>query len=285
MQDKFNLKFICGNKSLDFKEFKIENIDGIDFPSLEINTSSNAHMDGGVIDSVRVDKRCISITADYKGYNKEIMRKSLISFFNPKSYGTLIISYGNIQRAIEYQVEKFQSKLTNIYDDLNFIVDLICVNPYLKEVQESKIQVAQWLPKFHFPLVIPQTTGIIMGLRQPSLIVNIINTGDVETGMIIEFVAKGTLTNPSLTNIGTQQFIKLNRTMESGEVIRVNTNKGKKKVMQNLSGVETDIMNLLTLDSDFLQLAVGDNLLRYNADTNVDNLEVSIYYNPSYLGV
>lgn len=128
-------------------------------------------------------------------------------------------------------------------------------------------------------------TGIIMGLREPSLIVNALNTGNVESGMIIEFKALGTLTNPSILNVETQEFFKVNKSMVAGEVITVNTNIGAKKVIDNLNGVETNILNLIDLDSTFLQLRVGDNLLRYDADTNLDNLEVNIYYNPFYLGV
>ena len=128
-------------------------------------------------------------------------------------------------------------------------------------------------------------TGIIMGLREPSLIVNVLNTGDVESGMIIEFKALGTLKNPSLLNVNTGEFLKINKSMVSGEIIKVNTNVGNKKVIKDLNGIETNILNLIDLDSTFLQLNVGDNLFRYNADENLNNLEISIYYNPYYLGV
>ncbi|GAA0774614.1 hypothetical protein GCM10008908_24760 [Clostridium subterminale] len=128
-------------------------------------------------------------------------------------------------------------------------------------------------------------TGIIMGLREPSLIVNALNTGNVESGMIIEFKALGTLANPSILNVETQEFFKVNKSMVAGETITVNTNVGAKKVIDNLNGVETNILNLIDLDSTFLQLNVGDNLLRYDADTNLNNLEINIYYNPFYLGV
>ena len=41
----------------------------------------------------------------------------------------------------------------------------------------------------------------------------------------------------------------------------------------------------LYVDSSYLQIAVGDNLFRYSADANAENLEVSIYHNNLYLGV
>ncbi|MEG2412561.1 MAG: phage tail family protein [Clostridium sp.] len=285
--DKYlNLKLVQGNKTLDLKDkYKIIDIEGIDFPELELNTSSNAHYDGSIVDSKRVDKRYISIQAEYKGPNKEIERKNLISFFNPKNKGILIIDYCGTLRSIEYEIEEFNSKIVNIHEDLIFMVNLLCANPYFNEVMESKIEIALWNGAFHFPLVIPKNNGIIVGFRSPSLIVNVNNTGDVQSGMIIEFRALGSLTNPSLFNINSRESIKINKSMVSGEIIKVNTSAGKKKVVQKLNGVEANVMNLLDLNSEFLQLSVGDNLFRYNADSNIDNLEVSIYYNPAYLGV
>lgn len=287
MEIKLTLK--SNNKTLEIgndTSYKLVNIDGIDSGSLELNTVSNAQFDGSVVVSKRIQNRPISITVDYKGINsQEIERQNLISFFNPKNKGLLIVNYGDIERAIEYEVEGFNCKLNSIFDTISFTVDLLCPQPYWRDILESKINIALWKGMFHFPLVIPQNIGIIMGLREPSLIVNALNVGNVESGMIIEFKALGTLTNPSILNVETQEFFKVNKSMVQGEIITVNTNVGAKKVIDNLNGVETNILNLIDLDSTFLQLNVGDNLLRYDADTNLDNLEVNIYYNPFYLGV
>jgi len=106
--------------------------------------------------------------------------------------------------------------------------------------------------------------------------------------MVIEFYARGTLKNPSLFNINTREFIKINKSMVAGEKIIVNTNYGKKKITQNINGVKADILNYLDIvggGDTFLQLDIGDNLFRYDADENLNNLEVSIYFSPQYLGV
>ena len=155
----------------------------------------------------------------------------------------------------------------------------------MRNILESKINIALWKGRFKFPLIIPKDVGIIVGLREPSLIVNVNNTGDVKCGIIIEFKAKGSLRNPSLYNVNTREYIKINKEMVAGEVIKVNTNIGSKKITKVLSGVETNILNYIDLNSVFLQLDVGDNLFRYDAEENLNNLEVSIYYNPYYLGV
>jgi hypothetical protein len=124
-----------------------------------------------------------------------------------------------------------------------------------------------------------------MGHREPSLIVNVLNEGDVETGMRVDFKALASVENPSILNINTQEFIKINKIMDAGEIISVTTNYGSKKVESYLSGVTTNAFNYIDLGTTFLQLNVGDNLFRYDAETGIENLEVSIYFTPQYLGV
>ena len=73
--------------------------------------------------------------------------------------------------------------------------------------------------------------------------------------------------------------------MSAGEIITINTAFGEKRVESCLNGITTNAFNYIDFNSTFLQLDIGDNLFRYNADLNIDNLEVSIYYMPQYLGV
>ena len=285
MDIKLTLK--SNNKVLEITKdtpFKLISIDGIDSAEFQLNLTSNAQSDGSTVNSKRINKRYISILADYNGENKEIERKNLISFFNPKNVGVLIINYSGVERSIEYEIESFNAKINNIHDPLAFAVDLICPNPFWLELLESKEEIALWKGDFEFDLEITEY-GIEMEHREPSLIVNVLNEGDVECGMRVEFKALATLTNPSILNVNTGEFIKINKTMVVGEVVSVSTYFGKKKITSTLNGVTTNAINYIDFQSTFLQLDLGDNLMRYDADTGIDNLEVSIYYMPQYLGV
>ena len=73
--------------------------------------------------------------------------------------------------------------------------------------------------------------------------------------------------------------------MSAGEELRVYTHFAGKRVVRVTGQAESSAFSLLDTDSTFLQLAAGRNLLRYDADTNMDLLEVSIYYRPRFLGV
>jgi hypothetical protein len=165
------------------------------------------------------------------------------------------------------------------------LVQLSCSDPYIYGNDVSKIDIATWNGGLEFGSFELSTTGKEIGFRSPSLIVNVFNSGQDKTGVVIQFRARATLTNPSLVNINNQQYIKLNTTMIAGDIINVTTHKGKKKVELIQNNVTTNIFNLVDINSTFLQLDVGDNLFRYSADTNVDQLECSILFTPKFLGV
>ncbi|MFB8985000.1 phage tail family protein, partial [Clostridioides difficile] len=104
--------------------------------------------------------------------------------------------------------------------------------------------------------------------------------------MKIQFKALATVDNPSLFNVNTREYIKINRTLEAGDLLEITTEFANKRIELVKSNYERiNVFNWIDLDSEFLQLEVGDNLFRYDADVGIDNLEMSIYYNPLYLGV
>jgi hypothetical protein len=164
-------------------------------------------------------------------------------------------------------------------------LQLSCLNPFWREVADTREDIAAWIGAFEFPIELPADPLWEIGFRQPSLIVNVINLGDVQTGMRIEFRATGSVTNPSLVNVYTGAFIKLNMTMQAGDVVTVNTGYGMQGVTLNSSGVITNIIRYLDIGSTALQLVTGDNLFRYDAEENLNNLEVAIHHNNLFLGV
>lgn len=170
-----------------------------------------------------------------------------------------------------------------------FKISGMAPDPLFKDVLQSRVAAATTLGKFHFPLCINKEVQkppqLMFGLRQPSLIVNVYNKGSMSTGMTIVFVAKGTIVNPSLVYVKTQQYFKINKTMIPGERVTVSTHIGSRKITGFLNGVESNYFKYRDFDNTWLQLNVGDNLFRYNAEENIDGLEVYIYFYNKYLEV
>lgn len=212
----------------------------------------------------------------------EDRRRYLSRVFTAKADGTLQYECGDLTKVCTCKVESLTFGDIGINTQA-FDIVLLCPNPFWQDVEESRVDIAQWVGSFHFPLEIT-TGGIEIGFRSPSLIVNVNNPGDVPCGIRIIFTALGSLTNPYLLNVDTQEYIKINKSMAAGDQITITTQFGNKKIYSLSGGVTSRILSI-DLNSTFLQLAVGDNLYRYNADSGIDNLECKIYYSPQYLGV
>ena len=286
------LKYINNNnKSIELGNaapFLVTTIDGLGSPQNEIYTQKSPYQDGVTATHSSLGPRNIVIEGkiiDSNRENRQAYRNKLLSIFNPKLDGKLIIDLGSAQRQIDCKVEQapyFSSNSEQNYQ--NFSISLLAPNPYWQDINTIKEEVAIWRGAFEFPLEIVEE-GIEMGYRESSLIVNIFNKGDVACGMKILFKALATVVKPSLFNVNTREYFKINKTMQAGEVLTVTTHFQNKRVELNANGVVSNAFNWIDLDSTFLQLEVGDNLFRYDADEGLDNLEVSIYYTPQYLGV
>ncbi|MHB9924824.1 phage tail family protein [Clostridium botulinum] len=270
------------------RPFVLEKIENVANTATSINTSISAGEDGVSIDNISIKEKSLPITGGIVGNNFEDIdrkREYLTSVFNPKFHGELIYTNNATSRKIKGRVQDitFQDKVGSIQ---KFLVQILVPNPFWEDIYTKKEEVALWVGDFEFPLEIPQDTGIEMGHRVSNLIVNINNTGAVECGMRIQFKALATVINPSLFNINTREFIKINKTLNAGDVLECTTEFSNKRIeMIRNNGSRENVFNWIDLDSEFLQLEPGDNLLRYNADSGIDNLEVAIYYTPLYLGV
>ena len=219
-----------------------------------------------------------------------INRKLILNrFVNPQQ--AIKLSYSNYYlKFLPSNSIKYSATVEENNDVMcKFKISGTAADSLFKDRNENKVTAAATKAMFRFPLTMSKSTQnpptVMFGLREPSLIARVFNSGGVSTGMRIVFKALGTLTGPSLINVYTQEYFKLNKIMYAGEVVEVITTIGEKKVTAQINGVKTNCFRYRDLDSTWLQLDVGDNLFRYDADVNIDNLEVYIYFHNNYLEV
>lgn len=286
-------KLICRNskgqevKLGNSRPFLLEKIENGANTSANISVSNNLG-DGVSIDDISIKERLLPISAAIYAKNKEdleLKRAYLTSLFNPK-LGEMEFIYTNnaLTKRVKGVVQDitFQTPVGLMQ---KFLIQLLTPSPFWMDEFVLKEEVALWVGDFEFTLEI-SNEGIEMGHRVSNLICNVINNGDIECGMKIQFKALATVDNPSLFNVNTREYIKINRTLEAGDLLEITTEFANKRIELVKSNYERiNVFNWIDLDSEFLQLEVGDNLFRYDADVGIDNLEMSIYYNPLYLGV
>lgn len=306
MKNFMDLVLECNGLSMQFgmseagerREFGITKIEGLESSELDIITTENALVDGSTMDGKRIEKRPIHIEATLRDdRNNEINRQRIIKFFNPKYTGKLTVNYNGTKRNIEYELEgwKFVSD-TSVYGELSFVADLICPDPFMKNVDNFGQNMAEISRHIAFPwrvtkkrTVVPDPykgltlAGQITGYRKLKKEVHLPNDGDVPTSVQIQFIAsRGPVKNPRITLLGDRQyFISVIIDMDKGDVLMVDTNKRHQVVELNGENVYQKINRR----SEPFELKVGSNYLEYDADENYTNLDVRLFYTPMYLGV
>lgn len=218
-----------------------------------------------------------------------MLKRNLNSFVNPQDAIDLYYEDYVIRFIPDETVKYATSESENNDTFCKFIIAGTCPNPLFTNANESVSVFATTIPKFHFPLIISENLpekGVIFGKRTDSLIVNILNNGSVTSGMRILFKANGNVVNPKLINVNTQEQFVLNKTLIVEEEVIINTNIGEKSVKGKIGNSQYNNYYMYKdIDSSWLQLEVGDNLFRYDADEGLENLEIFVYFNNRFLEV
>lgn len=269
------------------RPYLLEKVESIGFGS-NISTMNGA-FDGVSVTGLNIKEKVVTIQGSIVGIDKRRMqqeRARLAGFLNPnKGDFEFIYSIDGHTKKLIGKVQRLDFK-ESVSRMQKFQIQVLAPFPYWFEEVERRKEVALWTKDAYFPLVATKENPVIFGHRVSNLICDIYNAGDVEVGMRIQLKALATVVNPSVLNIYTQEFIKIMQTLERGDVLEITTYTNNKRIeIHKSDGTTKNVFNWMTLDSEFLQLAVGDNTFRYDAESGIDNIEMTIYHNPASLGV
>lgn len=280
--NKIVFSFDCNGERIVLQEplFGIVDYEGLESTDYELEVLKNINHIGGKMKKKKILPRPISIEFDYleNDEKKSQMRQTLIRFFSPFRSGNLTIDYMGTERTIQYEVSGFKISSKNIYEGLSCLLELSCMDPLFQDVIENGEQISTWIGgwkwKFKLPFRMKQR-------GEPQK--NIINEGDVETPVEIEF--HGPAVNPKVMNHATGEFIRIKKEITSDEVLYINTAFGKKKVEIIRNGTREDAFDYIDLNSRFFSLRPGDNVIEYQSENGLAPQSVQIYYYNRYLGV
>ncbi len=306
MANFLDITLECNGNTLSFgmsstgtkREFGMTKIEGLESSDLEISTTDNALVDGSTVDGKRIKNRSVHIEATLRDdTNNADNRQRIIKFFNPKYTGTMTVNHSGTERTIDYELEgwTFVAK-SNVHNRLAISVDLMCPDPFMKNIDNYGKNMASYTPLFAFPWrVLTEKVygtedpykgltlaGITSGYKTLNEQVLLTNDGDVPCGLQVKFIAaRGTCTGPQITNVGTGEYMHVNIEMKKGDVLIVDTNDRNQIIELN----DVNVYQYIDRLSEPFKLEVGDNYLEYDADENYSNLDVYLYYTPLYLGV
>ena len=257
----------------------VEELHGVDN---EFATSTSPYFDGDYVDHIRTSPRTISLTyalrppiADsLKYFNSMVKSKQNATLIETREDGTEI-SIEGIVTVPPY---------TRWSDNTSVQVQLYCSKPYWRDLNTIVQDISAVFDLHEFQLdngglAFPEE-GVEFGEYDSSMKKGFINNGDIEVGMTIEIVALGTVVNPKISLVGSSDFIGVNTTLNQGDFIIINTERGNKSVQRN--GDDNKLVEVydevVYSGEDWLQLPTGYNELSVTAENENSNMYFNIYY-------
>jgi len=265
-----------------------QGIEGIDGLNTNIEKFIAVGQDGTNISSVRLLDRPIRLSGAIKGNTKEEIvqyRNKLLTVFNPKSKGTLVYEYGDVIRKIDCHVETGPvfKKMGMGFQLQEFIIDLICPNPFLTDYNDTEINAISGASAFSFPVAITPTFRFgyfnVGGFALQ-------NDGDVECPL--EIIIFGPQASPlEILNSATGEKIVVVLNLTADEKLTITT------ALENINVIKTTISTGISesafqyidvSQSEFFQLQLGINNIVIKANAS-DIGSATLKFRNRYVGV
>ena len=270
--------------------YLITKLSGIDAPRLAVQEKFAPYQDGSTYIDALFQPRDIVVEGAISGSPVDLTdiataRRALVAALTPKSgIGTLTYTWdgGSFAiAAIPVSSPVLPNKLaTEPFQ--RFQITFHCPDPYWRSVAATNLSVVYLGYSLEFPAggiefvpggILLSELGGIKGQMQ-----NITIVGDVPSPVTLVFY--GPADNPKITNNTTGEYIRIEKTLATGEAITVTTDFGNKTV--TIGGVNA--MQYLDLSSIFFLLQPGINQLQFDEDgTNVGSSAAITYYD-RYIG-
>ena len=265
-------------------EFQLVGVSGLNPPTASISLVDNIKSGANFIHS-RVGTRNIVINLVING-DVEENRLLLFQYVQTKEYIKVYFETYTKKVWIDGYVESIE--VDNFQLKTTCQISILCPEPYFKDLSETIENMNIIEPRFYFPFYTtePKPFSIYSSIA----ILNLLNKGNVESGMTIEIFARGEVINPIIYNRETTEFIGIGNddrpfTMQRGDTIVITTHTNNKKVKLIRNAVETNIFNLLRENSTFLELSTGDNIFTYSANQGNEYMDIYFKYYSNYEGI
>jgi len=269
---------LCLTQSRDYAVIRYS---GLNPPPAVVSLSPYGASDGSRFNNARVDSRAVVITIQFLR-DVERNRIALYRYARVKQYCK--IHYTNDTRDVycEGYVEAIDNDQFELGQKMQ--ISILCPYPYLRSIREIITDISQTIALFEFPFAIG-AEGVEFSSIEKTGAIAVENQGDVDTGVVIEITATGPVEAPALYNADTHGSMELGTSLQAGDRIRINTNRGAKRIELTRAGVTTNIINDLVPGADWFQLPPGRSGFTYTADSGQEFMGVQFHHVNQYEGV
>lgn len=275
--------------------FLISSIEGIGPGEADISTTELAATDGAVYNSARLLSRNIILNFIFLEHPTiEDTRQLSYKFFPLKKNLTLIFETDNRSLQIDGYVESNSPEIFS--DQEGTSISIICPNPYFYSLGSELTVFSGIEPMFEFPFFNESLTEplLIMSELRMKYENVIFYEGDAETGMVIKIHFVGPASGITIYNVKSRESMKIDTTkleaivgspIQAADDLVISTITGKKSLIFMREGKIYNVLNCLDRDSDWLKLAIGENVIAFTADEGNYNLQFEVYNDILFEGV
>lgn len=272
----------------------IRNIDGLGPVNADIKTTDYASKDGASYNGSRQGTRNIVFDLVFLDSNVSIEKVRHLTYRYFPNKRKIHMKFVTDTRTLEtdgYVESNEPSIWAEDYESCQ--ISVICESPYFRATNEMTYKLSDVIDSFHFPFASTEEPELTFGYLNVERSVIVKNNGDAATGMIFELHAYGTVTNPIIYNYVTGEWFGLIFVMREGDLIRINTETGKKTVTLIREGVTLNIINTIRAEYNntsltWLQNGVGETAFVLDFEeygTTPDMLDLIIRHTDCYLGI
>lgn len=248
---------------------------GIDTVSVSLSQAKGINQTGATIQSRNVQPRPVNITGYLVGDAQTVGKEKLLSVVRPDIGGKLY--------ADDYYLTVYPTATPSIEPKrwgAQFQFSLLAAYPYWCKDDSASVALAGIEPLFRFQWNISRAYQF--GRLKRELFMNVLNRGQVPVPFTAVFSASGDVEKPKITHVATGKFLVVNKSLVNGERLTVQITHDRTYVTSSVDG---DCRGALSLKSNLFQLEVGDNVLKPEAESGLDNLQVSVDFATEIVGI
>lgn len=251
---------------------------GIDVVQVNLTQAQGINQVGGTVESKTVQPRPVTISGiicSNKRISQSKRKELLVSIVRPDLTGRLY--------ADDYYLDVHVTATPTIEakeEFAHFQFSLIAPYPYWQKDEKNTVSLSGVENKFKFPWNIskPYKFGEVMKQK----FINVVNNGQLPVPFTATFFAENEVVNPKIIHVKTGETLIINKTMVANERLVVEITHNRTTVVSSVDG---DVRGALDLDSNLFRLGVGSNVLKPEADSGLEVLDVKIDFATEKVGV
>ena len=268
----------------------LSHIEGLGIPETTSEITQAPLQDGSDIHGILLENRIIRLETTIRAKDRISLyelRRKILRVINPRTYnvkskkrGELLLFYTNdyktyrIYAHIEDSID-FKDRFKN--NDKAEII-FTAHDPYLLDEENTKLIIKKFSGGLKFPLKL-KTRFANVGYKRDY-------DNDSDTDLPVKIKYFGPVTNPKITNETTGEAIKVNKTLEQGDVLEINTKDGEQTVnIVKSNGTTENVFHWIDLQNrDFFKLIIGKNVISYSGDDESHSGSIELEFSRKWVG-